>query len=387
MDSHQNARTTPHSRAEIVRRMPKGGNRSASWPRRSVSASARCGNGRRGTRRPRRPAWSIARAGRTGRPARRRRPWWPRSRRCAGRAGPAARIAPAVALSRATVGRLLRRLGLARLRALAPAEPVRRYERARPGRAAARGHQETRADRRVGHRITGDRRHRARGIGWEYVHVAIDDCSRLSYVEVLGDERGETVAAFLRRALRWFARRGVRIERVLSDNGSAYRSRVVAAACQALRVAQRWTRPVPAPDQRQGRALHPDAAPRVGLRPPVRQLVRPPGRAAGLVALLQLAPPPWRPSRTSAHQPSGPGGQSREPSHLVRPLPIGENRTETGLRVSQEHQEQERRVRKPPVRSKAGDPLSKPCRRGGRHVPGYRFQPESVWPDRSDHSA
>jgi transposase InsO family protein len=95
----------------------------------------------------------------------------------------------------------------------------------------------------VGHRITGDRRHRARGSGWEYVHVAIDDCSRLSYVEVLGDERGETVAAFLRRALRWFARRGVRIERVLSDNGSAYRSRVVAAACQALRVAQRWTRP------------------------------------------------------------------------------------------------------------------------------------------------
>ena len=95
----------------------------------------------------------------------------------------------------------------------------------------------------IGHRITGDRRHRARGVGWEYVHVAIDDCRRLSYADVLHDERGETVAAFLRRAIKWFACRGVRIERVLSDNGSAYRSRVVAAACQARRVAQRWTRP------------------------------------------------------------------------------------------------------------------------------------------------
>jgi transposase InsO family protein len=155
----------------------------------------------------------------------------------------AARIAPAVALSRAPVGRLLRRLGLARLRRLTPAEPIRRYERARPGELLHVDIKKLGRIAGVGHRITGDRRHRARGGGWEYVHVAIDDCSRLSYAEVLGDERGVTVAAFLRRALRWFARRGVRIERVLSDNGSAYRSRVVAAACQALRVAQRWTRP------------------------------------------------------------------------------------------------------------------------------------------------
>ena len=154
-----------------------------------------------------------------------------------------ARIAPAVALSRATVGRILRRLGLARLRQLAPAEPVHRYERARPGELLHVDIKKLGRIAGLGHRITGDRRHRARGVGWEYVHVAIDDCSRLSYAEVLRDERGETVAAFLRRAMRWFARRGVRIERVLSDNGSAYRSRVVAAACQALHVAQRWTRP------------------------------------------------------------------------------------------------------------------------------------------------
>jgi transposase InsO family protein len=95
----------------------------------------------------------------------------------------------------------------------------------------------------LGHRITGDRRYRARGIGWEFGHVAVNDCSRLSSAEVLGDQRGEAVAGFLRRAIQWFARRGARIERVLSDNGFAYPSRLVAAVWRALDVAQRWTRP------------------------------------------------------------------------------------------------------------------------------------------------
>jgi Integrase core domain len=132
-----------------------------------------------------------------------------------------ARIAPAVALSRATVGRILRRVGLARLRQLEPGAPVQRYERARPGELLHVDIKKLGRIAGIGHRITGDWRHRARGIGWEYVHVAIDDCSRLAYAEVLLDERGVTVAAFLRRACRWFARRGVQILRVLSDNGSA----------------------------------------------------------------------------------------------------------------------------------------------------------------------
>jgi hypothetical protein len=72
----------------------------------------------------------------------------------------------------------------------------------------------------IGHRITGDRRQRVRGIGWEFVHVCIDDCSRLAYAEVLSDEQSVTVAGFLRRAVAWFARRGVVAQRVLSDNGS-----------------------------------------------------------------------------------------------------------------------------------------------------------------------
>jgi hypothetical protein len=92
-----------------------------------------------------------------------------------------------VALSRATVGRILGRLGLARLRQLGPVEPVRRDERARPGELL---HVDIKKLGRIGHRITGDRRGRVRGIGWEAVHVAIDDCSRLSYAEVLRDERG-----------------------------------------------------------------------------------------------------------------------------------------------------------------------------------------------------
>jgi hypothetical protein len=78
---------------------------------------------------------------------------------------------------------------------------------------------------RVSHRITGDRRHRARGIGWEYVHVAVDDASRLAYVEVLPDERGATVARFLWRALAWFSQRGIRVHRVMTDNAFAYLGR------------------------------------------------------------------------------------------------------------------------------------------------------------------
>jgi transposase InsO family protein len=243
MDIHQNARTTPRSRAEIVKRIVERHQpvrvvaqdvgiceRTArKWLARHqqeglaglVDRSCRPHRSPRVT-----PAAVVARV-----EALRRERWT------------GARIAPAVALSRATVGRILRRLGLARLRDLAPAEPVRRYERAHPGELLHIDIKKLGRIAGIGHRITGDRRHRARGIGWEYVHVAIDDGSRLSYADVLRDERGETVAAFLRRAIQWFARRGVRIERVLSDNGSAYRSRVVAAACQALRVAQRWTRP------------------------------------------------------------------------------------------------------------------------------------------------
>ena len=241
MDSHQNARTTPHSRAEMVRRLTED-----QQPVRVVAAAF--GISERTVRKWAARAYQAAglqeRSCRPHRSPRATRPAGVAQIVALGRARwTAARIAPAVAVSRATVGRWLRRLDLGRLRALAPAEPVRRYERARPGELVHVDIKKLGRIAGIGHRITGDRRHRAGGIGWEYVHVAIDDCSRLSYAEVLRDERGETVAAFLRRAMRWYARRGVRIERVLTDNGAAYRSHVVAAACRALQVTQRWTRP------------------------------------------------------------------------------------------------------------------------------------------------
>jgi transposase InsO family protein len=243
MDIHQNARTTPWSRAEIVKRVLE-----QQQPVRGVAQDA--GISERTVRKWLARYRSEGAAGLQDRSCRPHRS--PRTTPDAvvaqivalrGQRWTGARIAPAVALSRATVGRLLRRLGLARLWQLGPPVPVRRYERERPGELLHVDIKKLGRIAGIGHRITGDRRHRARGSGWEYVHVAIDDCSRVSYAEVLLDERGETVAAFLRRAITWFARRGVRIERVLSDNGSGYRSRIVAAACRALAVAQRWTRP------------------------------------------------------------------------------------------------------------------------------------------------
>ena len=96
---------------------------------------------------------------------------------------------------------------------------------------------------RVGHRIHGDRRARVRGIGWEYVHVAIDDCTRLGYVEVLADETGPTTVAFLRRAVLWFQQQGVRTRAVLSDNGGNYRSHAVAALFRTLDIRHQRTRP------------------------------------------------------------------------------------------------------------------------------------------------
>ena len=85
---------------------------------------------------------------------------------------------------------------------------------------------------RPGHRVNGDRTHQERGIGWEYVHVAVDDATRLAYVEVLADEKGATAAGFLRRAVGFFRRYGIQVERVLTDNGSCYRAVVHALACR-----------------------------------------------------------------------------------------------------------------------------------------------------------
>ena len=155
-----------------------------------------------------------------------------------------ARIAAQLQRPRSTVALVLQRAGLARLRGLPPAEPVRRYQRERPGELV---HLDVKKLGRIagliGHRITGDRSRKCRGAGWEYVHVAIDDASRLAYVEVLRDETGSTSVGFLRRTFAWFGRLGVRVERVMTDNGSGYVARRFTAACAALRLRHLRTRP------------------------------------------------------------------------------------------------------------------------------------------------
>lgn len=139
-------------------------------------------------------------------------------------------IARIVGRSVATISRVLKRLGLSNLRALDPRADIVRYERAAPGELL---HIDTKKLGRIvrpSHRVTGNRRDTADGAGWEFAHVAIDDHSRAGFVQILADERKDSAVAFLRNAVAHYAALGVRIERLLTDNGSAYRSRLFAKA-------------------------------------------------------------------------------------------------------------------------------------------------------------
>jgi transposase InsO family protein len=152
-------------------------------------------------------------------------------------------IATRLQVPRSTVAAILVRVGLNRLTHLTPRAPVIRYERTRPGELVHLDIKPRARILRVGHRIHGDRRHVVEGAGYEFAHVAVDDYSRVAYVEVLPDQRGRTTAGFLRRTIGWFARRGVHIERVLTDNGGAYRSRVFARVAQRARLRLIRSRP------------------------------------------------------------------------------------------------------------------------------------------------
>jgi transposase InsO family protein len=147
----------------------------------------------------------------------------------------------------ATVSGILTRIGLGKLGRLG-LEPAVRYERQRPGELIHIDVKKLGRIARPGHRVLGRQsaggHHRRRyEQGWEYVHVAVDDATRLAYVEVLDDEKAVTAIAFLRRAVAFYARHAVTVERVLTDNGSAYRSAVHAIACRVLGVHHLRTRP------------------------------------------------------------------------------------------------------------------------------------------------
>lgn len=140
------------------------------------------------------------------------------------------------------IGKVLRRLGLSRL-PKPERDPVIRYERERPGELL---HVDTKRLNRfwhVGKAILKDGRRRSSGAGWHFLHVAIDDHSRLAYAEVLATEDGEACAAFLARAQAWYRERGIEIERVLSDNAAAYRSHPWRFVCARNRIRPRFTRP------------------------------------------------------------------------------------------------------------------------------------------------
>ena len=152
-------------------------------------------------------------------------------------------IAAEVGVSPATVSRILRRLGLNRLAALEPAEPVRRYEREHPGELIHIDIKKLGRFELVGHRITGDRQNKSRGAGWEYVHVCIDDASRVAFSQILADQKKESAVAFLKAALAYYASLGVTVARVMTDNGSCYRARAFARACRDLGLKHIRTRP------------------------------------------------------------------------------------------------------------------------------------------------
>ncbi len=155
----------------------------------------------------------------------------------------AAEIAECLAMPLSTVSAVLTRIGLGKLSQLEPLEPANRYERKRPGELLHIDVKKLGRIGRPGHRVNGDRRTRSRGVGWEFVHVCVDDATRLAYVEVLADEKAVTAVGFLRRAVAHYKAHGIRVERVMTDNGSAYVSILHALACKKLGIKHLRTRP------------------------------------------------------------------------------------------------------------------------------------------------
>lgn len=241
---HQNARTTPLGRAELVRRIVE--------ERRPVAEIAKgFGVSERTARK-----W-VARfkaegaAGlenRSSRPrsiANRTPEFWldaiARLRRDYRLTG--VEIAEKLKLARSTVAGWLSRLGLGRLDALEPRPPVRRYQRERPGELLHLDIKKLARFERPGHRVTGSRAGQNSHVGYDFLHVAIDDATRLAYVEVLPDEKRWSTTGFLVRALRWFRARGVAVERVMTDNGSGYVAKLFAKVLRMLRIRHIRTRP------------------------------------------------------------------------------------------------------------------------------------------------
>jgi transposase InsO family protein len=244
MNLHKNARTTPYSRLLMARRVEHGEKAAKVASEFCVSEQTV----RKWVRRWR-AGGEIALQDRSSTPARLRRTAPERVAdierlRRQRLSSPA--IARQLALPLSTVTKILRRLGLNRLKALDPPTPVVRYQRQHPGELLHIDSKKLGRIDGIGHRITGRQPgavNRHHGIGWECLHVCVDDASRLAYTEILPDEKKESAIAFLQRALAWFGRYGVAVERVMTDNGSAYRSYAFRTACTKAGLRHLRTRP------------------------------------------------------------------------------------------------------------------------------------------------
>jgi transposase InsO family protein len=154
-------------------------------------------------------------------------------------------IARELGISEATVSRILCRRGLNKLSALEPAEPVRRYEREKAGELIHIDIKKLGKFNQIGHRITGDRKGQSngRGVGWEYVHVCIDDHSRVAFANIMPSEKKRSAIAFLKAALAYYASLGIKVERVMTDNGSCYKSFAFRRVCKRLKLKHIRTKP------------------------------------------------------------------------------------------------------------------------------------------------
>jgi transposase InsO family protein len=240
MNVHKNARLTPHGRERIVRQVGSG-----QTPEAIAEAAGVC---------PRTVRKWVDRyrcEGLTGLNDRSSRPHPTpqavveqvealRRQRRTGK-----QIAVELRISPATISRILKRLGLNRIASLEPVEPVRRYERAKPGEMIHIDIKKLGRFNKVGHRITGDRTGQSnnRGVGWEFVHVAVDDHSRIAFAKVMPSEKKRSATAFLKAALAYYESLGVKVERVMSDNGSCYKSFAFRRACRRFGLRHIRTKP------------------------------------------------------------------------------------------------------------------------------------------------
>jgi len=244
MNVHKNARLTAFGRERIARQVASG-----QTPKAVSEAAGVCPHTVRKWVARYRAEGHAGLGDRSSRPRRLYRPTPPaivdevvrlRRQRYTGK-----QIAAEVGVSPATVSRILRRLGLNKLSALEPAEPVRRYEREHPGEMIHIDIKKLGRIDGIGHRITGDRRGQSnkRGTGWEFTHVCIDDNSRVAFAKVMADEKKRSAVAFLKAAVSYYNSLGVSVQSVMTDNGSCYKSFAFARACKRLGLKHIRTKP------------------------------------------------------------------------------------------------------------------------------------------------